>query len=165
MSTESLQYIEDALEGENKLGQMFNEFYGKWRGFIEELDSSKASLNFLLKSMKNQSLSVDAQKKRVIDDVENFRSEILLVAQDDNDAEFQEDEIDDEAEVNVEYSADFEVRDDPASSSMTVNYDVDGDSSTGIRDKKKQEEQHLSLKRGNDEEAMTHYYGNYGANS
>lgn len=144
---------------------MFNDFYGKWRGFIEELDASKASLKSLMKSMKNQSLSVDAQKKRVIDDVEKFRSEILLVAQDDNALAYDEDEID-ELEESMEFSDDFKAR-DASVSLLNANYDIndDKDCIDSKRDTttRMQDEHADSVHRENEDNdeggAMTHYYG------
>jgi hypothetical protein len=165
VQTESLQIIEEALEGENKLGQMFNEFYGKWRGFIEELDASKTSLKVLMKAMKNHSLEVDLQKKRVIDNVEKFRSEILLLAQDDNDAVYEEDENDDSENNTMEFYDDFESK-NASIASLPVNYDMNGDMKQYIdstRDTTTKQDEHASSvqKDINDDggASMAHYYG------
>jgi len=104
-----LEAISEAFEGENKVASMFHSFFEKWRSNLVELDSIKGSSKLLLKEMKSHSIIVDAQKKKVIDDVEKFRSEIMLLAMEgDNDGDYHENEEDDDGEFEGDGDDEYE---------------------------------------------------------
>ena len=98
----SLEHIENTLQGENSIAEVFNQYYEKWKGCLDEIDNILQSSQKVKNLIKTEAMEIENKKKQVIKDVENFRTQIIMIT--------MEDEI-----KNQDLSTDFEISgyDDP----------------------------------------------------